>query len=80
MTATFEFDFQTRTPAPPLDRFIATLWYARGTVPYTRERIAPTGATVAVIVLGDAILQTPDDGHGQTFRATRGFLIGPTRG
>lgn len=46
-------------------------------MPYAREKIAPTGSTVAVFVLGDAILQTPSDGEGPTLHASRGFLIGP---
>jgi AraC-like DNA-binding protein len=58
-------------------RYVESIWFARGTVPYARERIAPTGSTVAVMVLGDAIIETPDDGHGQALRAQRGFLIGP---
>ncbi|MEM7273564.1 MAG: AraC family transcriptional regulator [Actinomycetota bacterium] len=74
------FDFMTRAPGPPLDRFVETLWYARGTVPYTRERIAPTGSTVAVIVLGDPIRQIPDDGDGEPLTSARGFLIGPHDG
>lgn len=71
------FDFRTRTPGPPLDRVVASIWYARGTVPYTRERIAPTGSTVGVFVLGDPIIHTPDDGVGQPLLAERGFLAGP---
>ncbi|MDY7106861.1 MAG: AraC family transcriptional regulator [Actinomycetota bacterium] len=76
-SAPFAFDFRSRTPAAPLDRLVASIWYARGTVPYRRERIAPTGSTVAVIVLGEAIIETPDDGAGTAFTATRGFLLGP---
>jgi len=32
---------------------------------------------VAVLVLGDAIIETPDDGRGTPLRADHGFLIGP---
>lgn len=64
----------TREPQPPLGRFVATLWHARGTIPYTREKIAPTGSTVAVFVLGDPIVHTA---MGEPFRAERGFLVGP---
>ncbi len=60
-----------------LDRVVESIWYARGTAPYTREKIAPTGSTVAVFVLGDPIVQVPNDGRGVPFRAERGFLIGP---
>lgn len=70
------FDFVTRSPKG-LERFVASIWYARGTIDYSRERIAPTGSTVAVFVLGAPILQTPNNGEGETFRAERGFLVGP---
>jgi AraC-like DNA-binding protein len=73
----FEFDYVTLTPEDPLASFVESLWYARGTVPYSREKIAPTGSTVGVFVLGDPILQTSDNGVGPTLRADRGFLIGP---
>jgi len=56
---------------------VASIWYARGQVPYQRERIAPTGSTVGAIVLGDAIRQVPNDGDAEAFLATSGFLIGP---
>jgi AraC-like DNA-binding protein len=76
MDAGFAFDFRARQPAA-LRRFVASIWYARGHVPYARERIAPTGSTVAVFVLGDPIVQIPDDGAGSSLRAHRGFLVGP---
>lgn len=72
-----DFDFRSRTLAPPLDLFVASIWYARGQVAYTRERIAPTGSVVAVFVLGAPIIQTPNDGQGEPFVADRGFLVGP---
>ena len=72
-----EFDFRSRRPERSLGRLVESLWYARGRIAYTREKIAPTGSSVAVFVLGDPILQTPDDGDGPTLRADRGFLIGP---
>ena len=76
-TALFDFDFTTRTPEHPVGRFVTSLWHARGTIPYTREKIAPTGSSVAVFVLGDPILETPNNGDGVTLRAERGFLLGP---
>ncbi len=75
--ASFDFDFARREPARPLSRLVESLWFARGTVPYQRERIAPTGSTVAVFVLGDPIVEIPDDGHGEPMRAETGFIIGP---
>src|SRR5688572_19270445 len=73
----FAFEHLVRTPHGTLRRFIESWWYARGTIPYARERIAPTGSAVGVIVLGDPIVETPDDGHGPALRADERFLIGP---
>lgn len=77
MTRPFDFDFRQRCPEGALGRAVEQVWYARGTVPYARERVAPTGSTVAILVLGDPIMQTADDGHGPALRATRGLLVGP---
>ncbi len=76
----FEFDFRRREPTGDLGTFVESIWYARGTVPYRRERIAPTGSTVAIVVLGDPILQIGDDGRGTRHLAERGSLIGPHDG
>jgi AraC-like DNA-binding protein len=73
----FDFDFRMRTPDGPLARAVASVWYARGTVPYRRERVAPTGSTVAVIVLGDPIIETAGGPRAVPLHAERGFLIGP---
>jgi hypothetical protein len=73
----FEFQYLTREPPAPLRRTVESIWYARGTVPYVRERIVPSGSMVAVVVLGDLIIETPDDGRGPALRAERGSLIGP---
>lgn len=73
----FDFDFRARTPDGPLGRAVASLWYARGRIPYRRERIAPTGSSVAVFVLGDAILESTTGPGAIIVRADRGFLIGP---
>lgn len=73
----FEFDFRPRALPAPADRFIESIWFARGTVPYARERIAPTGSVVAVIVLGDPIVSIAANGAGPPLRATRGFILGP---
>ncbi len=71
----FEFDYRMHEPKAPLGRLVESVWYARGTVPYARERIAPTGSTVAVFVLGDPIVETPAE--GQPLRTDFGFLVGP---
>lgn len=73
----FDFDFRIRTPDGPLARAVASVWFARGTVPYRRERVAPTGSTVAVFVLGDAIIETAGGPTSAPLLADRGFLIGP---
>ena len=57
-------------------RFVERIWFARGRITGVRERIAPTGSTVAAFVLGDPILQTPL-GDGTVLVADTGFLIGP---
>ena len=57
-------------------RFVEAVWFARGRILGVRERIAPTGSTVAAVVLGDPIRQTPV-GEGAALVADTGFLIGP---
>jgi AraC-like DNA-binding protein len=69
-----DFTYVTRSPSSP---FVESIWYARGQITYRRERIAPTGSTVAGIVLGSPIRQIPNDGAGEPFEANTGFLIGP---
>ncbi len=76
----FAFDYHVRTARGRQRRFVESWWYARGTIPYARERIAPTGSAVGVIVLGDAIVETPDDGHGPALRAEHGSSSGRTTG
>ena len=70
-----DFEFTERRPAGRLGRYVESVWHARGQIPYAREKIAPTGSTVAGLVLGPPIRQTPTD--GAPFLATTGFLIGP---
>ena len=33
--AAAQFDFRTRGPGPHPERFVASLWYARGRITYT---------------------------------------------
>ncbi|SDU84993.1 helix-turn-helix domain-containing protein [Jiangella alkaliphila] len=70
------FEFVSRRPAG-LERFVESVWFARGRIDYPSERIAPTGSTVAVVVLGDPIRETAADGAGDTLVTGTGFLIGP---
>lgn len=77
MTVEFPFDFRVRTPDGELGRALASIWYARGTIPYRREKVAPTGSSVAVLVLGEPILETAGGARSTAYRAEEGFLIGP---
>lgn len=65
-----------REPAPPLGRFVESLWFAQGRIPYRRELIAPTGSTVFAVNFGPPIRQTPY-GSSEPTVAVRGFLLGP---
>ena len=71
------FDYRTRVPSSAVRPMVELLWYARGTIGYRRERIAPTGSTVALIVLGDPIIERADDGRGPEIVSDVGLLIGP---
>lgn len=65
----------TREVGGETGRFVELVWFARGRITGVRERIAPTGSTVAAVVLGDPICLTPAGGTSIT--AETGFLIGP---
>jgi hypothetical protein len=70
------FEYVLRQVGGETGRFVEEIWFARGRITGVRERIAPTGSTVAAFVLGDPILQTPV-GQGTALLADTGFLIGP---
>ena len=61
-------------PAPPLNRYIRTLWYARAPQPaHRRERILPTGCTQVILNLArDFLLDCPE---GQPDRRSAPMLI-----
>ena len=70
------FEYVTRQIGGPASHFVELIWFARGRITGVSERIAPTGSTVAAVVLGDPVSLTPD--HGDTsLVADTGFLIGP---
>ena len=52
------------TPAPPLNRFVRSLWYARAPQPgHRRERVLPTGRTQVILNLArDYTLDAREDG------------------
>jgi AraC-like DNA-binding protein len=70
-----DFTFTHRSPTGRLARYVESIWHARGQIAYERERIAPTGSTVAGVVLGSPIRQTAEG--RPPFLAEGGFLIGP---
>ena len=70
------FEYVPRRVGGETSRFVEWVWFARGRIAGVRERIAPTGSTVAAVVLGDPIRQTPV-GEGTALIADTGFLIGP---
>jgi hypothetical protein len=70
------FEYVPRRVDGETGRFVELVWFARGRITGVRERIAPTGSTVAAIVLGDPIRQLPV-GETTALIADRGFLIGP---
>ena len=70
------FEYVSREVGGRAGRFVESIWFARGRMAEPRERIAPTGSTVAAVVLGDAIRQSPLAG-GSALVADSGFLIGP---
>jgi AraC-like DNA-binding protein len=75
-----EFEFESRQPKGSLRPFVESVWFARGQMAHDRERIAPTGSSVAVIVLGSPIVQMPRNGAGPRFVAETGWLAGPHDG
>jgi AraC-like DNA-binding protein len=70
------FEYVPRRVGGETGRFVEWIWFARGRITGVRERIAPTGSTVAAVVLGDPIRQAPV-GEGADLIADAGFLIGP---
>jgi methylphosphotriester-DNA--protein-cysteine methyltransferase len=70
------FEYIPRAIGGEIGRFVEMIWFARGRIQGIRERIAPTGSTVAAVVLGDPIVQTPE-GATTALVADKGFLIGP---
>ena len=70
------FEYVTREVGGETGRHVELIWFARGRITGASERIAPTGSTVAAVVLGDPIRLTPSGG-GSSLLAEQGFLIGP---
>lgn len=70
------FEYVSRRVDGQTGRFVESIWFARGRMTGARELIAPTGSTVAAIVLGDPIRQTRV-GEDAALVAEKGFLIGP---
>lgn len=60
-------------PAPPLNRFVRILWYARATgCAHVRERILPTGNTQVILNLArDFLLDCPEDAPARPSAASQ---------
>jgi len=72
-----EFLAVAHEPSEPLNRFVESLWFARGQIPYQRELIAPTGSTVFALNFGSPIRQGVQGSKTAPTEMVRGFLIGP---
>ena len=70
------FEYVTRQIGGETGRFVELIWFARGRISGVSELIAPTGSTVAAVVLGDPIRLTPFH-KDLPLVADTGFLIGP---
>lgn len=70
------FEFVQRAPAETLKGLIESLWFARGSIPYQRELIAPTGSTVLVCILGPPMVVTADANDGP-IEFIDGYVLGP---
>jgi AraC-like DNA-binding protein len=64
------------TPAPPLNRFVRMLWYARAPqVKHSRERILPTGNTQVILNLAREFLHDCPDGQPER-RSPPSIIVG----
>jgi len=72
-----DFEFESRQPDGPLDRFVSEVWYARGQVPHQRERILATVDTVLLLVLGDPLRMTEPVDGGVELEMTGAWISGP---
>ncbi len=71
------FEFERCAATPRLAPFLDSLWWARGRIEYAREQIAPTGATVVVINLGDVIYHETFGARASGIEAETGWITGP---
>ncbi len=74
------FEFDVREPSGELGKLVESIWFARGTIPYAQELIAPTGSVVAIFILGDPIEQTPLHHKAGRIESAEGLMIGPHDG
>ncbi len=65
-----DFEFRPFEPEPALRKYIRRTFYARGRIPYSTEKILPTGYIVAIFNLGapHRLGKSPHDGDQRTYR------------
>lgn len=80
MTEPASFEFLSSQPNGVLGDVVESLWFARGTVPYRQEHIAPTGSVVAIFVFGDPIEQMPLAPRAAPVQSRTGLFVGPHDG
>lgn len=74
------FEFVERPPHPLLADLAASVWTARGSIGYGRERILPTPNPVLVVNLGSPFrIRAAHSAHGDDLRR-EGWLVGPQTG
>jgi AraC-like DNA-binding protein len=71
--------YLVRKPAPPLDRYIESLWYCAGaTASHAKERVLPSGAAGLIVNLHENSLRTySQDDPQRTARMPAAIVTGP---
>ena len=68
--------FRHRTPRPPLDRFVDTLWVFRADPqPHALERVLPTGAAQLIVNLKEDETRVWDPRRPGCYEATSGSIL-----
>ena len=71
--------FLHRTPRPPLDAFIASIWVCRDSRSYALERVLPTGAAQLIVNLKDDCTRLYEPERPHRCVATAGTILAGVR-